>query len=187
MTMDAPAPPTPPLPPTPPTPPLPPSEALPSNPAPLQVGTKSTALATLLAFIPFSLGHLYLGLYNRALVLFGAFWLAMFLEVPVVAAFFYFFIVIDAFRQAQLINAHGGESLAARPASGQGGLTLGIFLTVAGVVLLLRNWIDLSAIKFFLQDYSPALLVVVGIYLIFDSVRSAKKPAAEMEPGQEGY
>lgn len=178
---------------SPPTPPVPPPANLappapPAAPAPERAAkttVKSTALATLLAFIPFSLGHLYLGLYNRALLLFGAFWVSIFLEVPIVAVFFYFFTIIDAFRQAQLINAHGGEDLPEAPVRGQGSLTLGIFLVVAGVVLLLRNWIDLDQIKYFIQDYSPGILVIAGVYLIFDAMRSRSKAAADLESGEE--
>ena len=138
-------------------------------------GEKSPALATVLAFVPFGLGHLYLGLYQRAMLFFTAFWFSIWLEMPLVAAFFYFFTIFDAYRQAQLLAIHGPEAPCEPARPGRGGLTLGVFFVVVGGVLLLRNWIDFDEIRYFLQDYSPALLVIVGIYLIFSAIKERSK------------
>jgi len=181
---------TPPTPPTPPRPPAPPEarSALPAQteapktqaPEP-DANRKSPALAVLLAIIPFGLGHLYLGLYNRALLFFGAFWFSIYLEAPVIAVFFYFFAVIDAFRHAQLINSVGTEG--EEPIEvGKGALNLGVFLVVVGIVLLLRNWIDINQIRYFLQDYSPVILVLAGLYLIVDAMRErSRKSLSELD------
>jgi hypothetical protein len=166
---------TPPLPPAPPS--GPPSD--PHAPQKRRSGEKSPALATVLAFVPFGLGHLYLGLYQRAVLFFTAFWFSIYLEMPLIAAFFYFFTIFDAFRQAQIIVAHGSEDRPSPARPAQGGLTLGVFLTVVGGVLLLRNWIDLDAVRYFLQDYSPAILVIVGIYLIIAAFRERAKNAED--------
>ncbi len=163
------------LPPTPPVPQPTPQPKIANRPKPIDDATaKSPILAMLLAFIPFGLGHLYLGLYNRALLFFGAFWFSMYLEAFIIGAFFYFFAIIDAYRHAQLINRAGVEG--EEPIQvGKGALNLGVFLVVVGVILLLRNWIDISQIRYFLQDYSPAILVLAGFYLIFDAMRERSR------------
>ena len=163
------SPPTPPLP----TPPV--DEPVPALPATTgDEVPKSPILAMLLAFIPFGLGHLYLGLYNRALMFFGAFWFSIYLEAAVFAFFFYFFTIIDAFRQAQLINIHGVDGQ--EPVkTGKGAMSLGVFLLVVGTVLLLRNWIDIDQIRYFLRDYSPVLLILAGCYFIFDAIKERSR------------
>ena len=122
----------------------------------------------MLSFFP-GLGHLYLGLYQRAAAFFLAFafsiWLADHSDLGIVIAFVWFFAVIDAYRQAQLLNM----GLAAEPlisgeqrvkAARRGNLGFGVFLLIVGLVLLYNQFypIDFS----FLEDWWPLLLVVAG-------------------------
>ena len=139
----------------------------PPEPSPTERRIKSPPGAALLAAIPFGLGHLYLGLYERALLFFGAFWFSVWIEVPPLAFFFYFFAIIDAYRQAQLINTRetAEEAPAAAPDRVRGALALGVFLLVAGAILLAERWLDLDVI-YWLRDWWPAALVIAGIYFI---------------------
>ncbi|MCD4751321.1 MAG: DUF5668 domain-containing protein [Thermoanaerobaculales bacterium] len=146
---------------------------------------KSSVAAAILALVPFGLGHLYLGQYSRAVALFAAFWVPMLvLELPLVAVFFYFFAIFDAYRQAQLINLadERGEELPATTFSG--GLTAGVFLIVLGAVLMLRNWIDFYFIREFLQDWWPGLLVIMGAWFIYGAVKENRQSGEsdEVEP-----
>lgn len=144
-------------------------------PAPTgQVGAfrRSPGLAVILSFFP-GLGHLYLGLYQRAMVVFLCFatsiWLADRAEhLGILVAFTWFFAVIDSYRQAQALNA----GLVPEPIWGQpkraaakrGSLGLGIFLFILGLVLLYNEFygIDFS----WLEEYWPLLLVGAGAYLV---------------------
>ncbi len=143
---------------------------------------KSPVAATILATIPFGLGHLYLGQYSRALALFAAFWVPMIvLQLPLVAVFFYFFAIFDAYRQAQLINLAAEEGLEPPASAFYGGITAGVFLIVLGAVLLLRNWIDFWAIREFLRDWWPAFLVAVGVWFVFGALKERADAKREAE------
>src|ERR1043166_3995879 len=138
-------------PPAPIVPPAPVSAALPASlPAPLPEGLarKSPALAAFLALFP-GLGHLYNGLYMRGLTLF----LIVASLIAVTAegehpffglgiAFFWLFNVMDAYRQATLINYGyardlGLTDMPENPRASQGGLVAGIILTLIGLVAFL--------------------------------------------------
>src|SRR5437899_3280361 len=103
------APPPPPPPPVTPAPPYAP--VAPVAVAPVVVERKSPGLAGFLSIFP-GLGHLYLGLYQRAFAFAGAFCLLIFLNshgrIAVLSgpatAFLWFFAIIDAVRQAHAIN-----------------------------------------------------------------------------------
>ncbi len=157
--------------PAPPTTPPQPQVPAPPMPAPVLYGgirRKSPGLALVLSFFP-GLGHLYLGLYQRAIVVFGLFFLATVLagqasDMGVIIAFIWFFAVIDAYRQAQIINSQEVEPSKPKRAAAAGSLGFGIFLIIVGIILLINNFhpIDLS----WLSKWWPAILVIVGIYLI---------------------
>src|SRR5512141_1359297 len=94
-------------PPPPPAPPVAPATVV----APVIVDRKSPGLAGFLSMFP-GLGHLYLGLYQRAFAFGGAFILAIAFTShghggeffgPLIA-FIWFFAIIDAVRQAKAIN-----------------------------------------------------------------------------------
>jgi len=145
---------------------------------------RSPGLALVLSFFP-GLGHLYLGLYQRAFGVFLAFavsiWLAEHAELGIVVAFVWFFAVIDSYRQAQLLNAGLTVEPVMSPegrakAQRRGSLGFGVFLLVVGLVLFYNqfNPIDFS----FLQDWWPLLLVVGGIYMVVAHFREKQRRAS---------
>jgi len=144
--------------------------------APMRVPLRKSPLAAaLLAFFPFGLGHLYLGQYARAICFFVAFWVPMLvLQVPLLAMFFYFFTIFDAFRQAQLMNLRMEDSMPTETSVYQGGLAAGVFLLVLGTYLLVRQWINLDFIQEFLQQWWPGVLVIIGLWMIIGAIREQK-------------
>ncbi len=144
----------------------------------------SPGAAVLLSFLP-GLGHVYLGLYERAVVLFVTFLAAVALaghadSFGLVAAFAWFFGPIDAYRQARLINLTGRREEAPRTGTRGGSLGLGVFLTVVGVLLLLDRFfeIDLS----WVVDWWPVLLVAVGLYLVGSAIVEMRRSRLPDEP-----
>ncbi len=174
---------------TPPSPPLPeppraPSQApVPTAPPPMR---RSPGAALFLSFLP-GLGHVYLGLHARAAVIFLAFFTAVTLadhngSLGLVAAFLWFFGLIDAYRQAQLINLGQRDVSPASSASrGTGTLALGVFLTIVGLILLVDRFypIDLS----WLADWWPAVLVLAGLYFIVSAIRERQQASRWMPEG----
>ncbi len=175
------APPSPPLPEAP-----PPAPAAPAPAAP-PVMRRSPGAALFFSFLP-GLGHVYLGLYARAAVIFLAFFTAVTLadhngSLGLVAAFLWFFGLIDAYRQAQLINLGERDvSPAAAASRGSGSLGLGVFLTGVGTILLVDRFypIDLS----WLADWWPALLVLAGLYFIVAALRE-RRQASRWSPDDD--
>lgn len=164
--------------------------------APAAPTRRAPGLALVLSFFP-GLGHLYLGLYQRAVVIFLSFalsiWLAEHADLGIVVAFVWFFAVIDGYRQAQILNM----GLAVEPlmtpeqrskATRRGSLGFGVFLLIVGLVLLYNQFypIDFS----FLQDWWPLLLVLVGIYMVAahfrEKQRQARLAAETGEPAGHG-
>jgi len=158
----------------------------PALPAPMPAVAptrRSPGLALVLSFFP-GLGHLYLGLYQRAFAVFLSFavsiWLAEHADLGILVAFVWFFAVIDSYRQAQMLNM----GLTAEPVipatqrskvSRRGNLGFGVFLLIVGVVLLYNQFypIDFS----FLQDWWPVLLVLAGIYMVAAHFREKQRQA----------
>jgi hypothetical protein len=151
--------------------------------APPHPQAKNPAAAGFLSVIP-GLGHVYLGLYQRA-VIFFAIWVVLWSVVPRIGGpaklmipFWWFFVLIDAVREAKAINATGAPAsiflTSERPINFSGSLTFGIFLVLVGLFFFINNFyrIDLSL----LVDYSPLLLVAFGAWLIFGYWKS-KQPA----------
>jgi hypothetical protein len=167
----APAPPPPPVAYGPPAQPLSlPNAQLPKNPG----------AAGALGIIP-GMGHLYLGLYQRAAILFGVWVLFISLAghsrgpFPGIAIpFWMVFSIIDASRQAKAINATGRPEAnvlgSDEPVSVSGSLTAGVLLILIGGFLLLDRLvtIDLS----FLNDWWPVLLVAFGAWQVFRHFKS---------------
>ncbi len=153
------------------TPAEPAPSQVPAPPAPPGPLRRSPGLALVLSFFP-GLGHLYLGLYQRAFAIFLCFavsiWLGEHSSLGILIAFVWFFAVIDAYRQAQYFNL----GLAPEPIVGtahgrsakRGALGLGVFLVAIGLLMLYNQFypIDFS----FLQDWWPLLLVLAGVYLV---------------------
>ncbi|MGD1148307.1 MAG: DUF5668 domain-containing protein [Thermoanaerobaculaceae bacterium] len=171
-------------PPLPQAPPVPPAA-----PAPVQIVPvrRSPGLAVVLSCFP-GLGHLYLGLYQRALAIFLSFvfaiWLSEHSFLGILVAGVVLFGFVDAYRQAQVLNLglvpEPLSGIAPKPATRKGGrLGFGFFLLVVGLFLLYNQFypIDFS----FLQDWWPLVLVGAGVYLLaahfVDRQRQAKREA----------
>jgi hypothetical protein len=132
---------------------------------------RAPGLALVLSFFP-GLGHLYLGLYQRAMVIFLCFataiWLGEHSSLGILVAFVWFFAVIDGYRQAQALNL----GLLPEPLLGdpkpklakRGSLGFGIFLLVLGLILLYNQFYPIDFT--WLEDYWPMLLVIAGAYLL---------------------
>jgi cell wall-active antibiotic response 4TMS protein YvqF len=170
--------------PPPPAPPPAPAPAVHALPAPLAI--KKPGLAAFLSIFP-GLGNVYNGLYLRGLIFFLIFF-TMFgavvknddnapFFVPAMM-FFWLFSIIDAYRQALLIN-HGYQQdlgildLPKRPRAGQGGMVAGIILVLIGIYALLEQYvyIDLD----WLFDLWPVVAIALGGWLIWGTIRDRKK------------
>jgi hypothetical protein len=188
----SPAPPAPPPPPAPQAaPPAPPPAAWAAPPAgwtaapppPPGPVLKKPGVAGLLSVFP-GVGHLYLGLYQRAAIFFVV-WVAIITitnhgggsPLGLLIPFWWLFVLIDAVRQAKAINATGvpESNLATfekefKPA---GNLGFGIFLLLVGVFFLLDRWvkIDLS----FLADNWMLIPIAFGAWLIWAHFKGQKK------------
>src|SRR4029453_17667843 len=145
----------------PPPPPAAPNAApLPSPvavPPPVILERKSPGLGGFLSFFP-GIGHVYLGLYQRAFAIGGAFVLAIAMTshggpgefLGPVIAFIWFFGVIDAIRQAKAINrgqlaeaGFAGEQQL-KAAAGTGGLTWGVILVGLGRLWLIDRALEID-------------------------------------------
>ena len=180
--------------------PTPPSPAPP--PPPIAFGSsgpqpaapplpKNPGAAGALGIIP-GMGHLYLGLYQRAAILFGVWVLFISLvehshgPFPGIAIpFWMVFSIIDASRQAKAINATGRPEAnilgSDEPVRVSGSLTAGVLLILIGGFLLLNRFvtIDLS----FLNDWWPILLVAFGAWQVFRHYQSRQDVAKDGSTG----
>ncbi len=109
------------------------------------------------------LGHVYLGAYERAVMFVLALVTMFLIGVPFLGLFVYFFAIIDAYRQAELLNL--SERPPAPPAvrSHARGYGFGLFLIAVGALLLAHNLLDLDLV--WLRDWWPAALVAAGLWL----------------------
>jgi hypothetical protein len=169
-------------------PPFPPPPAVPPTPAAGALPTvyprvKSPGLAGVLSMFP-GLGHLYLGLYQRAFAFAGAFILSIGFAShrageffgPLVA-FIWFFAIIDAVRQAHAINrgyvVESGfvpEPQLRRAITGSAGLTWGIILVGLGVLWLIDRNMDID--WSFMETWgTPSALILLGLVLVITHVR----------------
>jgi len=172
----------------PPPPPLSPVPPPPVAPAPLIqpviVERKSPGLAGFLSFFP-GLGHLYLGLYQRAFAFAGAFCVLIFFNshgrIAVLSgpatAFVWFFGIIDAVRQAKAINrgfvAESGFATVAqirKASEGTGSLTWGVILVGLGSLWIIDRYVDID--WSFMEDWGgPAALILLGLVLVISHIR----------------
>ena len=152
---------------------------------------KNPGAAGALGIIP-GMGHLYLGLYQRAAILFGIWVLFISLAdhsrgpFPAIAIpFWMVFSIIDASRQAKAINATGRPEAnilgSDEPVRVSGSLTAGILLILIGGFLLLDRLvtIDLS----FLNDWWPLLLVAFGGWQVFRHYQSRQAAGKDVSTG----
>jgi len=149
---------------------------------------KRPLLAAVLSLFP-GLGQVYDGLYLRGGILFLVFASLIQIiegaEAPLFAlgiAFTVCFSVIDAYRQAVLINYGyaqdlGLTDLPLRPRAGQGGIIAGVILALLGVFAALDRFfsIDLD----WLANLWPFGLMAVGAWLIVATVRERRRNREE--------
>lgn len=172
-----------------PPPPAAPPQAFPPLPAaPVLTMRKSPGAAGVLSVLP-GLGHVYLGLYQRAAAFFVIWLVAMTIAdrshgpIGVVVAFWWFFVLIDAVRQANAINASGGpepnlvsDELKAKI---PGSLGFGIFLILVGIFFLIDRFVTIDLT--FLWDWWPLLVIGFGGWQVFSYYKvkqDAEKAAA---------
>ncbi|HEV8117861.1 MAG TPA: hypothetical protein VGQ32_05010 [Thermoanaerobaculia bacterium] len=176
-----------PPPPSVPPPPPPPPPVAPVAAAPVYVEHKSPGLAGFLSIFP-GLGHLYLGLYQRAfgfaaafciLIAFNSHGRTAALSGPA-TAFVWFFAIIDAVRQAKAINrgtvAESGFAPAQqiRKAEGTGGLTWGVILVGIGVLWILDRYIVID--WSFMEEWGgPLALILLGLVLVVSHIRRKRR------------
>jgi hypothetical protein len=182
----APAPGAAPPPPPPPGTPIAPAAA----PVALIVEKKSPGLAGFLSIFP-GLGHLYLGLYQRAFAFGGAFILSTSLVShgrggaffgPLIA-FIWFFAIIDAVRQAKAINrgqavesGFVGAPQLRKAAEGTGALTWGVILVGFGGLWLADRYLDLEAFWDWMGEWGgPAAIILLGLILIATHIRKKRR------------
>jgi hypothetical protein len=148
---------------------------------------KNPKLAAFLSVFP-GLGNVYNGLYLRGFTFFLVFASLIAIiadnhELFIMAAiFFWCFNILDAYRQATLINYGYAQDLGLldlpkHPKAGQGGLAAGVLLTLVGLVALLEQYftIDLE----WLFDLWPVALMLIGIWLVVGAIRDRRRGAGE--------
>jgi hypothetical protein len=169
-------------------PPPPPAPAAAATVPPVIVERKSPGLAGFLSMFP-GLGHLYLGLYQRAFAIGGAFILGIAFAShgrsgeffgPIVA-FIWFFGVIDAVRQAKAINrgqlaeqGWAGEAQLRKAAAGTGSLTWGVILVGLGALWLIDRYVEIDW-SFMAEWGGPAAFILLGLILIATHVRKRRR------------
>jgi hypothetical protein len=164
--------------------PWPPQEPVHTAPVPVAPPAefpwrKNPRLAVLLSLFP-GLGNVYNGLYGRGIIFFL---IAVSLIgitsrghdlVGMAVGFFWIFNLIDAYRQATLINYGYAQDLGLTdmpkvPKASQGGLLAGILLTVIGLFAVLDRFFIINLDWIF--DLWPLALVAIGLWLIWSSVK----------------
>lgn len=180
----------------PPPPPLsPPPQPPPVMPAalvqPVIVERKSPGLAGFLSMFP-GLGHLYLGLYQRAFAFAGAFCILIFFNshgrIAVLSgpatAFLWFFAIIDAVRQAKAINrgfvsesGFATEAQIRRTSEGTGSLTWGVILVGLGSLWIIDRYVEID--WSFMEEWGgPAALILLGLVLVISHIRRKRSEHA---------
>jgi hypothetical protein len=173
-------PPPPPLSPAPQPPPVMPAALV----QPVIIERKSPGLAGFLSCFP-GLGHLYLGLYQRAFAFAGAFCVLIFFNshgrIAVLSgpatAFLWFFAIIDAVRQAKAINrgfvsesGFATESQIRKASEGTGSLTWGVILVGLGTLWIVDRYVDID--WSFMEEWGgPAALILLGLVLVISHIR----------------
>jgi hypothetical protein len=151
---------------------------------PSPVGHKNPMLAAVLSLFP-GVGNIYNGLYMRGVT----FFLVIACLIGIVSdgrhplfglaiAFFWLFNVIDAYRQATLINYGYAQDLGLLdmpkvPRAGQGGLMAGILLSLVGLVAIADQYLEIRLDWIF--NLWPFALVAIGVWLIVASFRARRQ------------
>jgi hypothetical protein len=148
---------------------------------------KNPVLAAILSLFP-GIGNVYNGLYMRGVTLF----LIIASLIAIVTqgrhplfglgvAFFWIFNVIDAYRQATLINYGYAQDLGLldlprHPRASQGGVVAGIVLTLVGACAIGERYFNLDLDQLF--DLWPFALIAIGGWLVWSSIRDRRKAAS---------
>ena len=160
------------------------SQPTPTAALPPPIGRKNPGLAALLSLFP-GMGHVYNGLYMRGLTFFlviasliGIVNTGRYPLFGLAIAFFWLFNVIDAYRQATLINYGYAQDLGLTdmpklPRAGQGGLIAGILLSVIGLGAILDRYFEISFDWVF--NAWPFALVALGLWLIVSTIRDRRQ------------
>ena len=140
--------------------------------------TTRHVISVILALFP-GLGHIYNGLYQRGIVLFllavGSIYLATEEGVMgMVVAFVWLFNIIDAYRQASLIERGYATDLGLQdapkpPANGQLGLLAGAGLFIVGFLALLDYTFGYDIDR--VWEYWPLGLLAAGAWLMIGAYR----------------
>ena len=167
----------------------PPPPPPPQAPASSQGGiTARHVVSVILAAFP-GLGHIYNGLYQRGIVLFllaiGAIYLAT--EeglMGMVVAFVWLFNIIDAYRQASLIERGHGADLGLQdapkpPATSQLGLLAGAGLFVIGFLALLDHTFGYDIDR--VWEFWPLGLLAAGAWLMIGAFQQWRRNQTETE------
>ncbi|MFY9822363.1 MAG: hypothetical protein WAM82_13350 [Thermoanaerobaculia bacterium] len=144
---------------------------------------KNPALAALLSLVP-GMGNIYNGLYLRGITFFlviASLIVIVTRDHPLFGmaiAFCWIFNVLDAYRQATLINYGYAQDLGLldlprHPRAGQGGLVAGILLTLIGLFAVIDRYFDVRLDWLF--DLWPFALVAAGIWLIWGAIRDRRR------------
>jgi hypothetical protein len=153
---------------------------------------KTPILAGILAVVP-GLGHVYNGLYPRAVAFFLIY--VTFFSLAISArsdgeravlipcmVFFWLFNLFDAYRQATLINYGYASSTFPQPANGDlrsMAFIPGIALIAVGVYGLLRRYFDFD-LRWILDQW-PYLLILFGGLMIFQGLKARRDAMAQSE------
>lgn len=147
---------------------------------------KNPFLAGLLSIFP-GLGNIYNGLYLRGVAFFVAFATCIGMldrdggpVFGISLAFVYIFNVVDAVRQASLINLGLTSDPAAdykpTPLSAGGGTALaGLLLFGVGVMAMLDRWFDIDLT--WMAEAWPVIPMGIGAWLLFLAIRDRTKTA----------
>ncbi len=158
-------------------------QPVPSAAVPPPIGRKNPGLAALLSLFP-GMGNIYNGLYMRGLTFFVVIVSLIAITVHdhplfgMAIAFFWLFNVIDAYRQATLINYGYAQDLGLLdmpkvPRAGQGGLLAGGLLALIGVAAILDQYFNINFDWVF--NAWPFALVALGVWLVVASFRDRRQ------------
>ncbi len=160
------------------------------QPGPPGVAAKRPVLAAFFALCP-GLGHVYNGLYLRGLVFFLV--VSSLLTIVIrghalvsfALVFFWLFNVLDAYRQATLINYGYAQDLGLldlphNPVAGQVGAVAGVLLVLIGLFALADRYLTINLDWLF--DLWPVALILVGGWLIVGALRDRKRTSGGAGP-----
>ncbi len=180
------------IPPVPPLPPVPP--ALPQGaPAALPALKKSPGLAGFLSLLP-GVGHVYLGLYQRAVIFFAIWVMAIAIAsnssgpAGVIIPFWMLFVLIDAVRQTHAINATGlpeSNLISGEPQFKiQGNLAFGVFMILFGVFFLIDRFVKIDLTWLFEWWQIPVIAFGAWqVYLYFRGKKDAENETSGPDTG----